>query len=238
MALSEKAAPGRGAAFQVQTSSSLPYRMIRATAVWLVRTWFRPRIEGLELVPTEGPVILAPVHRSFADFSFSGALTDRKLFFMAKDNLWRSRLLGWFLVYLGAFPVHRGAADREAMANSEAILRADQVLLMFPEGTRKEGPKVQELFDGVAFVAARTGATIVPVGIGGSDVSMPKGTRIPKRIPITVAIGPPLPPPARTEGGRVTRSAVRRTTEELRGAIQAAYDRALEMQSGASGNRR
>jgi 1-acyl-sn-glycerol-3-phosphate acyltransferase len=210
--------------FHPDPRRSVGYRICRAIFRALMGALFRPVVTGRANVPAEGPVIIAPVHRSFADFGFSSFLTTRKLFFMAKDDLWHSRILGRVLLALGAFPVHRASADREALRNAEEVLRLGQVLVLFPEGTRQEGPEVQELLEGAAFLAARTGAQIVPVGIGGSDRAMPKGSVIPKPLRVSVVVGPPLPPPARSEGGRVSRSRVHATTEELHRRIQEAYD--------------
>ena len=174
------AAPGRGAVFEPDPRRTVGYRICRAIFVTIVGLWFRPKVTGRANIPADGPVILAPVHRSFADFGFSAFVTRRKLFFMAKDGLWKNRFLGWFLLTLGAFPVHRESADREALAHAEEVLRRGQLLVLFPEGMRQEGPLVGELAEGAAFLAARTGAPIVPIGIGNSDVAMPKGQRIPK----------------------------------------------------------
>jgi len=205
------------------------YRFAHHVVVTFLRIWFRPRVLGGDNIPDAGPVILAPVHRSFADFAFAAAVTDRKLFFMAKDSLWRSRALGKLLVTLGAFPVHRGSADREALQRAQEVLEQGQVLVMFPEGTRQEGPVVQPLLDGVAFLAGRTGAQTVPIGIAGSDIAMAKGSRIPKPLGIVVVVGEALAPPSRPEGGRVPRSKVHEATARLGQAIQAVYDRALEL---------
>jgi 1-acyl-sn-glycerol-3-phosphate acyltransferase len=82
--------------------------------------------------------------------------------------------------------------------------------------------------EGATFLSARTGAPIVPIGIGGSDLAMPKGSAIPKPRKIQVVIGPAIPPPPRTEGGRVSRSAVRAATEALVPKLQAVYDEARE----------
>ncbi len=106
------------------------------------------------------------------------------------------------------------------------MLRKGQVLVLFPEGTRREGPVVEDLMEGAAFLSARTGAPIVPVGIGGSDLAMPKGSVLPKPRTIQIVVGPALPPPARTGGGRVSRSAVHATTEALVPRLQAVYDEA------------
>jgi len=217
-------APGRGTVFEPDPRRTVGYRICRAIFFTIVGLWFRPKVTGRANIPADGPVILAPVHRSFADFGFSAFVTRRKLFFMAKDSLWKNRFLGWLLLTLGAFPVHRESADREALAHAEEVLRRGQLLVLFPEGMRQEGPVIGELAEGAAFLAARTGAPIVPIGIGNSDVAMPKGRRIPKPLRIRIVVGEPLSPPARTEGGRVSRSKVHATTDELRERIQAVYD--------------
>jgi 1-acyl-sn-glycerol-3-phosphate acyltransferase len=222
------AAPGRGQAFEVDPRRTALYRAERAIFVTALWTWFRPKVVGREHVPETGPVILAPVHRSFADFGFAAFCTDRKLFFMTKDEMWKSRWLGKLLLSVGAFPVHRESADREALQRAEEVLRTGQVLVLFPEGTRRAGPLVEDLMEGAAFLSARTGAPIVPVGIGGSDLAMPKGSYVPKPRTVQVVIGPAIPPPARTGGGRVSRSAVHATTEALVPALQDVYDRARE----------
>jgi 1-acyl-sn-glycerol-3-phosphate acyltransferase len=219
-------APGRGVAFVPDPRRTLFYRFARLVFGLVVGAWFRPLVTGKRHVPAEGPVILAPVHRSFADFGFAAFVTDRKLFFMAKDDLWSSAPLGRLLITLGAFPVHRESADREALRHAEEVLRRGQVLVLFPEGTRQEGPVIEHLLEGAAFLSARTGAPIVPIGIGNSDRAMPKGRRIPKPLRIRVVVGPAMEPPARSGAGRVSRSKVHAGTEELRRRIQDVYDEA------------
>ncbi|HVT42512.1 MAG TPA: lysophospholipid acyltransferase family protein [Acidimicrobiales bacterium] len=219
-------APGRHQAFEVDPRFTPLYRSERAIFVTALWALFRPKVTGKEHIPATGPVILAPVHRSFADFAFSAFCTDRKLFFMTKDEMWKNKWLGKLLLTVGAFPVHRESADREALQRAEEVLRQGQVLVLFPEGTRREGPVIGDLMEGAAFLSARTGAPIVPVGIGGSDLAMPKGSALPKPLTIQVVIGPALPPPARTGGGRVSRSAVHATTEALVPRLQEVYDEA------------
>jgi 1-acyl-sn-glycerol-3-phosphate acyltransferase len=218
------AAPGRHQEFPIEPTRKVGYRMMRRTFTILLGVWFRPKVVGREHIPTTGPVILSPVHRSFADFGFTAFCTERKLFFMAKDSLWKNKWLGKLLIYVGAFPVHRESADREALQRAEEVLNRGQCLVLFPEGTRRAGPAIENIMEGAAFLSARTGAPIVPIGIGGSDLSMPKGSAIPKPYTIHVVIGPPLSPPARTGGGRVSRSAVHAASDELAGKLQAVYD--------------
>jgi 1-acyl-sn-glycerol-3-phosphate acyltransferase len=219
-------APGRHQAFAVEPERTPLYRAQRRIVQAVLWTWFRPKVVGREHVPATGPVILAPVHRSFADFGFAAFCTDRKLFFMTKDEMWNNKWLGKWLLSVGAFPVHRESADREALQRAEEVLRKGEALVLFPEGTRREGPAIEDLMEGAAFLSARTGAPIVPIGIGGSDLAMPKGSAIPKPHTIQVVIGPAIPPPPRTGGGRVSRSAVHRGTETLAAELQDVYDRA------------
>ncbi|MGP0030806.1 MAG: lysophospholipid acyltransferase family protein [Acidimicrobiales bacterium] len=221
-------APGRHQDFAVEPASKLLYRIMRRLFVALMWALFRPRVVGRRYVPEAGPVILAPVHRSFADFGFTAFCTRRKLFFMAKDSLWAKPWLGRLLYYVGAFPVHRESADREALQRAEDVLRKGQCLVLFPEGTRREGRAVEDLMEGAAFLSARTGAPVVPIGIGGSDLAMPKGKLLPKPLTIHVVIGAAIAPPPRTGGGRVSRSAVHAATEDLVGQLQAVYDEARD----------
>lgn len=226
---SEDGADRQGASpapFRLDTRRTPWYVVARLVVAAVSGIWFRPMITGRAHVPVKGPVILAPVHRSFSDFSFTGFLTYRKIFFMAKEELWKSGPFGKLLSSLGVFPVHREGVDREALRRAQEILERGQVLVMFPEGTRQAGPTIGSLQEGAVFLAARTGAPIVPIGIGGSDVSMPKGRRIPRPLRIRVVVGEPVAPPARSEGGRVSRSTVHAKTVELQEAIQAVYDTA------------
>jgi 1-acyl-sn-glycerol-3-phosphate acyltransferase len=219
-------APGRHQDFAIEPTRSVGYRILRVLFNLLLGLWFRPKVTGKEHVPATGPVILAPVHRSFADFGFTSFCTRRKLFFMTKDTMWKNKWLGRLLLYTGAFPVHRESADREALQRAEEVLQRGEVLVLFPEGTRRAGPVIENLMEGAAFLSARTGAPIVPIGIGGSDLAMPKGQAIPRPYTIQVVIGPALPPPARTGGGRVSRSAVHTASEALVEQLQDVYDQA------------
>lgn len=201
------------------------YRALRRLAHLVNRLYFRVTVEGAEVVPAEGPVILAPVHRSNIDFLIASDVSRRKLFYMAKDSLWRSPRFGAFLESVGAFPVHRQGADRLALDRAQEVLERGEALILFPEGTRRSGPVVEELHEGAAFLAARTGAPIVPIGIGGSDGAMPKGSKFVRPVKITVVVGAPLVPPARSAKGRVPRHQVHALTEELRVTLQGLYDR-------------
>ena len=231
----EAAVPGGGAEpdgpldieVRVDTSFTRIYRFLRVLVRGLNRVLFRTTVEGADQVPLTGPVIIAPVHRSFIDFFVASEVTSRKLHYMAKDSLWKNGMLARILPAVGAFPVHRQSADREALRRAQQVLEAGEVLILFPEGERRSGPVVGDLHEGVAFLAARTGATVVPVGIGGSASVMPKGKKLPRPRHIHLVVGTPLDPPARTGGGRVSRSTIHRLTEELTVSLQDLYDRSV-----------
>lgn len=203
------------------------YAFVRGLLHLLARGYFRLTIEGREHLPTDRPFILAPVHRSNIDFLLVSAVTRQRMRYMGKHTIWKYPSLGKFFSALGAFPVHRGTADRDALRRCIEIIDAGEPLVIFPEGTRQSGPDVQPLFEGAAYIASRTGAPIVPVGIGGSEAAMPRGSKFiwPKKI--RLVIGPPLPAPAAPEdGGRIPRTAIRDTTDRLHGEIQTLFDAA------------
>jgi 1-acyl-sn-glycerol-3-phosphate acyltransferase len=202
------------------------YAFVRALIVGFSKVFWRLRVDGTDNIPAEGPFILSPVHRSNIDTPLVSAVTRRELRYMGKDTMWKYGWSAWFFTSLGGFPVHRGTADREALKKCVAVLQGGEPLVLFPEGTRRSGPVVDEVFDGAAYVALRTGAPIVPVGIGGSERAMPKGARFLRPVKLRMVVGEPLHPPVTEGGTRAPRRAVRELTEELKGRLQVLFDEA------------
>jgi 1-acyl-sn-glycerol-3-phosphate acyltransferase len=203
------------------------YRLARGAVEVFCRVWFRVEIKGRDQVPSSGPYVIAPVHRSIVDTLLAGCLTRRRIRFMGKDSLWKYRWAGSFFSSLGAFPVHRGTPDREALRRCEEALRGGEPVVLFPEGTRQSGQTVQPLYEGAAFVAARAGVPILPVGIGGSEWAMTKGKKRIRPVKVAMVVGAPIPAPARPPGARVPRRAVAETSEALHKELQALFDEAL-----------
>lgn len=212
------------------TSDLLLYRFCRAVVVGFCRVFWRLKVEGLEHIPA-GPFVLAPVHRSNIDTLLVGAVTRRRLRYMGKDSMWKYRTAGRLFSALGAFPVHRGSVDREALQRCLAVVEAGEPLVMFPEGMRQSGPLVQPLWGGPAYVALRAGVPIVPVGIGGSERAMPKGARFVRPGRVHIVIGPPIAPGG-PSGKRVSLSARTELTARLRAEIQRLFDEA-QVKAGA-----
>ena len=191
------------------------YRVLWCLIFALIKVLFRLRVEGRENIPP-GAFILSPVHRSFIDTPIAGMVTSRRLRFMGKESLWESKPLGAFLSLLGGFPVERGTADRTALRVATDVLSLGEPLVMFPEGTRRAGDRVrrEDMLDGPAFVAARAGVPIIPVGLGGTVRALPVGSVVPRPRRVVIVVGDPIPPPAKVDG-RVPRRAVRNVTDRL-----------------------
>jgi cytidylate kinase len=226
------------------------YAACRVVAVGLSRIVYPGPVVGAELLPKEGPYILAPVHRSNLDWLIVARLTRRRLRYIVKDGVWRIRSLGRLIELLGAFPVHRRAADREALNTAISVLAGGEPLVVFPEGTRCDGPKVQEVLDGAAYLSLRAGAPLVPVGLAGTEKAMPRGRVLPRPGRVALVVGQPIRPKvpvprsadagsatgapiaAASRPGHVPRSAVKATTAELVAAMQSCFDRANELLGG------
>jgi 1-acyl-sn-glycerol-3-phosphate acyltransferase len=150
-------------------------------------------------------------------------VASRRLRFLGADKWWSNKWFGRLLSALGGFPVTRGTADREALMRCIGVLEAGEPLVLFPEGERKSGPIVQPLLDGAVYIAMKTRVPIVPVGIGGSEKAMPKGTRFIYPHKIVAIIGEPIHPPV-DDSGRVLRTARRDVTAQLHDELQRLYD--------------
>ncbi len=113
------------------------YRVCRLIVVGLSQAIFPGPVLGRENLPAEGPYILAPVHRSYLDWLIVARVTSRRMRYIAKAELWKVGPVGQLLGALGAFPVNRSGADREALERCRAVLAGGEPLVMFPEGTRR-----------------------------------------------------------------------------------------------------
>ncbi len=211
---------------ELRTEQTLGWKFFRGLLRGLWWIMFRPTVVGKENIPSSGPVLIAPIHRSNVDFAFTIFMTDRKTFFMAKDSLWGVPVLKQLISTMGAFPVKRGTADRESLNFAQQVLEKGEALVLFPEGTRQEGDAVVDLHDGAMFIASRTNAPVVPVGIGHTERAMPRGAKFPRPVKVSIVIGSPISPPQSET--RVTRSQIAASTEELRANLEAVYQQAMK----------
>jgi glycerol-3-phosphate dehydrogenase (NAD(P)+) len=145
------------------------YWTARAVLVPFLLVYLRMNRIGRKHLPRSGPLLLAANHRSFLDPFVIGALVRRPVYYMAKRELFQRRWQAWLLNALGAFPVDRGAGDREAMATAREILRRGDCVVIFPEGTRTRRGPLGEPHRGVGRLALETGAPVAPVAVIGTE---------------------------------------------------------------------
>jgi len=208
------------------------YAIVRWIVAGGSRVLYRAKIRGRENMPKSGGYVLASSHRSMMDIPFAAYLTTSRLRYMGKASLFKIPVLGWLFTVLGGFEVQRDGTDRKALRESIAMLQNGEPLLVYPEGTRQHGPKIEPLQPGAAYLALRAGVPIVPVGIAGTEeIFRSHGTHIPHFGPVVVVIGEPLYPRER-DGSAVPRAEVDALTAQLHEALQELFDEANARRNG------
>jgi len=158
----------------------------------LFKIFFRLRIVGSVNCPKTGPLIIAPNHTSFLDPLIAGFAVPRPVNFMARRSLFRNRIFGNIIKSVNAFPLRREGADVGAMRTAIDKLCHGKAVLIFPEGTRSKDENLGVARAGIGFLAASSGANILPCYIKGSREVLPKGSIFPRFKKITVYVGRPL----------------------------------------------
>lgn len=219
-------------------SSLVIYRLFRGFLAQVVNRWVRMRSENTDVLDLPGPTVLAPVHRSNLDSILLATQSKRRIRALGKESLFTVPVVGYLCAALGAIPVRRGEAASDAMKAAKGLLDRGETMIVFPEGSRQHGDHVGELFDGAAWLASRTGARVIPIGIAGTDAALPSGAKMLKRSDVAIVPGQPLEPPQPANGKRVTREELEAYTEQLRSALQEAQDRAVALSAQARAARR
>jgi 1-acyl-sn-glycerol-3-phosphate acyltransferase len=205
------------------------YSTVRMIVAGGSRAVYRARIRGAHNVPADGGYVFAPSHRSMMDIPFVAWLTPRRIRYMGKQQLFDVPLLGPIFTALGGFPVHRDGTDRKAVREAIGMLQAGEPMLVYPEGTRQHGPKIQPLEPGAAYLSLRAGVPIVPIGIAGSEEILRTHSRhIPTFHRVAIVVGTPINPPERS-GGVVPRAEVDALTAHLHDTLQDLLDDAYDL---------
>jgi 1-acyl-sn-glycerol-3-phosphate acyltransferase len=172
------------------------YRTLKLVLSPLLWVAYRIRVEGRDHIPRQGPVILAANHRSFMDSIFLPFVLRRRMTFVAKAEYFDSWKTSWFFRALGQIPIRRdgGSASERALASATDVLEEGGVFGIYPEGTRTRDGYLHRGHTGVARLAMRTGAPIVPVGLIGTDEVQPTDAKLPRLFRrITIKFGEPIP---------------------------------------------
>jgi 1-acyl-sn-glycerol-3-phosphate acyltransferase len=202
------------------------YRAAELTVSPVLRAYFRPRASGQQYVPRTGPAIIAANHLSAADEVFTPITAGRQVLYFAKAEYFnspglRGRIWAWSFRELGHVPVDRDnprAAANTIEAGVE-LLAQGKALGIYPEGTRSPDGRLHKFRTGVARLALRTGAPVIPVGLIGTDKVLIEGDRHWYRSPVEVHYGPALDFSGRPEDERSSR-VLREVTETVREAVQ------------------
>ena len=156
---------------------------VRYTVMGIYKLFYNFKIEGWENVPEKEGVIIAYNHRSYADPFILTMPMKRPVTYMAKEELFHNKIFGAFIRFLGAFPVKRGAGDMQVIDDCVDILESGRNVVIFPEGTRSKENKVGRGKTGVALIAAKSGADVLPMGI------VFEGSKLHFRSKVTLKIG-------------------------------------------------
>jgi 1-acyl-sn-glycerol-3-phosphate acyltransferase len=175
---------------------SLYPRLIAGISRLFLGVLARVRVEGVEHVPTQGPLIIAANHLSMSDPPLIGGWLAPKLgrrpVFLAKASLFVWPLRS-FLRSLGARPVKAGGSDFGAYRLAKGVLDEGGVIVILPEGTRSRDGVLATPRSGVSLLATRTGTAVLPVGISGADAWLGRGRWVPRiGTRITLRVGRPF----------------------------------------------
>ena len=190
----------------------------RALGSSLARLLFRVEVVGAERVPRTGAVLLAGNHSGFVDGPLVFLLAPRPASLLAKSEIFAGAG-AWIFGWLGLVPVHRGLADRAALRAGLGVLSRGGALGVFPEGTRGTGG-LEQISDGLAYLALRSGAPVVPLAVLGTSRAWPRGDRPPRlRAPVRLVFGAPVQITA--PGDPRSRRTVAAAAEQVRLALVA-----------------
>lgn len=203
----------------------------------VLRIRFRPRISGTHHVPLVGPVLLASNHLSGLDTILIPSFSPREIQFLAKASLFETRLGRWFFTSIGAVAVHREAspAAQSALEAGRKVLAASKAFAVFPEGSRSRDGRLYRGRSGAAWLALETGATVVPVGLLGTNRKLNNpSTGRPDRVEIRFGAPLDLSDLATLPGSRARREA----TDRIMTAIHALTGQELagEYSAGSRGD--
>lgn len=156
--------------------------------------FFRYRVYGRNQIPADGPFIVAGNHQSFLDPVFMGIGAKRRMLFMARDTLFRSRLFGGLIRSTNAIPVSRDKADIGAIKLVLAQLKEGHGVCLYPEGTRSSDGKITAFKPGFGLLCRRSQAPVVPALVDGAFECWPRHHTLFSPGPVVVWFGKPLSP--------------------------------------------
>jgi 1-acyl-sn-glycerol-3-phosphate acyltransferase len=188
------------------------------------RLYWRIRLEGVENIPPEGPLIIAPNHVTYADPVVVWIPVRLTVHFMAWAALFDIRGFSWLIRRLRAFPVNLDSADPRAIRETVRLLRAQQAVMIFPEGGRTTDGRLQPFFQGAFRLACSLNVPVLPVTILGGHDAWPPDRTLPKPGRLHIVYHPVIPPPKATD----PRTAAQTLARQVRDAIASRLPRSQQ----------
>ncbi len=188
--MSERALPSQADAGP-RTHSAFWWHLSRLVVLGLCKVWFRLRVEGRQHVPATGPVLLVANHASYLDPPLVGITAGRFVRFLAQAGLAKFAPLRFWMRQVGVTLIDRAAPSKDALRLISDCLRGGDAVGVYPEGTRSRDGSVGPFRSGVEFLARRSQAVVVPVGIQGGSRAFPRGKLLPRPFRIVVRYGAP-----------------------------------------------
>ena len=192
------------------------------------RVYWRIRFEGTEHIPTDGPLIIAPNHVTYADPVLVCIPIRFAVHFMAWDALFRIPGFSWLIRRLRAFPVQIDSADPRSTREAVRLLQSGQAVMIFPEGGRTPDGRLQRFRPGAFRLACSLKVPVLPVTIVGGYASWPPGHMLPRPGRLRIIYHPIVSPPHEAD----SRAAARMLAREVRDAIAASLPDADQPEAG------
>jgi len=171
------------------------YHFIRISSLIAFKILFRIRFEHLDRIPQSGPVLICANHQSHFDPMLIGSSSRRRMNFLAKKQLFKFRPLGWMIGFLDSIPIDREGTSASGIKATLKCLKRNEMVMMFPEGTRSPDGEMKKILPGFCALVKRTEASLLPVGIEGAWDVWPRNRSYPLPGPkIVVVFGKPIPP--------------------------------------------
>jgi len=186
------------------------YQLLRTPVRRVLERWFSLRAEGVEHLPARGPYIIAANHHNYLDGVVLGVTVPEPIAFLVMPRVYRATPLHpLFHRNIGSIPINLQRPDVGALRRAVAALERGRVVGIFPEGPFSVRGRLERGLPGVAMLALRSGAPVVPAGIAGTyEALAARRWRLPRRHPLVVRFGPPRRFVPDGAGARIVRASV------------------------------
>ncbi len=196
----------------------LGYNATQALARLTATSLCRMRVVGRQHIPKTGGGLVCANHQSFLDPILVGLAVDRRMNFLARDTLFQNSLLKRVMEFFDTIPIDREGSGMQGLKETLRRLKREELVLIFPEGTRTRDGELLRFKPGFCAVARRSQQPLIPIGCEGAFQAWPRTSPWPRPTTIAIAIGEPISPAAAADLSDAALVA------ELRGRVAACCD--------------